>query len=328
MLARIRRPAQVLFLLLALLFIALLLWSQWDELRTYPWQLRPVWLIPAALALLASWGVEVSVWRRLLRLLGGEIEYGMGFRIWFVSAIMRYIPGNVWQPLGMTVLAHRQGVRAEATITSIVLYQVVNLLAVAVIAALYFPLTGNLGLFSGLTTLPIAQLLVFVLLPVVIFLARPQWLIRALNWLLRKVGRPPLVIALSTSELLRAIILTVGTWLLLGLSYAALVMALTGYRLADIASLWPHLMAGYPVAYAVGYLSFVTPSGLAVREGTLYLLLAPILGGGVVTATALAMRVWLVLGELAAAGISVLTWPGGLRIRRNEKPAVGVASDG
>ena len=198
MLARFRRPAQVLFLLLALLFIVLLLYSQWDELRTYPWRLRPVWLIPAAAALLASWVVEVTVWRRLLLLLGGDIGFGMGFRIWFVSAIMRYIPGNVWQPLGMTVLAHRQGVRAEATITSIALYQVVNLLAVAVIAALYFPLTGNLGLFANLTSLPLAQLIVLILLPVLVFLARPQWLIQALNWALGKVGRPPLVIALST----------------------------------------------------------------------------------------------------------------------------------
>ena len=105
-------------------------------------------------------------------------------------------------------------------------------------------------------------------------------------------------------------------------------MALTGYTLSDLTSLWPHLLSSYPVAYAVGYLSFITPSGLAVREGTLYLLLTPILGGGVVAATAVAMRVWLTLGELMVAGFSVLTWPGGIRFRRDEKAALGTTSDG
>jgi hypothetical protein len=36
------------------------------------------------------------------------------------------------------------------------------------------------------------------------------------------------------------------------------------------------------------------------------LLLAPLLGGGVVTIAAIAMRLWITLGELLAAGASLL----------------------
>ncbi len=70
--------------------------------------------------------------------------------------------------------------------------------------------------------------------------------------------------------------------------------------------LLPHLVAAYAIAYAIGFVSLLTPSGLGVREGAFYLLLAPLLGGGFVTVIALAMRIWTTLGELLAAGVSLL----------------------
>lgn len=333
--SRLRRPAQVFFLLLALFFMGLLLWSQWDELRTYSWHVRPIWLIPAAATLVVSWWLEIIIWRRLVSLLGGQIGLGMGFRIWFVSAIMRYIPGNVWQPLGMTVLAYRQGVRPEATVASVALYQVVNLLSAALIAALYFALTANLGLLRDI--LPQAADLrpaaALIALPVVVFLIRPQWLIHLVNWGLRLINRPPLAVALSSRELLRAVGLEMAAWLLLGASFAAVTMSLADWTLTDLSGNAIHLIAGYPIAYAIGYLSFLTPSGLAVREGVMVALAAPVVGAGVITVAALAMRIWLVVCEFVAAGVSLLTWPGhsplkGLGTTGNDLSTMGApASD-
>ena len=328
MFVRLRRPAQVLFLLLALLFMGLLLTSQWDELRNYPWRLQPLWLAPSALCILASWSLEVWMWQRLLRLTGGDLAYGYAFRIWFLSAIIRYIPGNVWQPLGMTVLCHRRGVRPEATLTSVALYQVANLLGIAIIAAIYFPLSENVGLLAGIVPLPLAQLAVLVAIPVVLFLARPQWLIQALNWTLRRIGRRPLPVVISSRALIEITALAVLDWLILGTAFCALVLALGDFTPAAFVAAAPHLLAGYPLAYAVGYLSFITPSGLAVREGILYVLLAPMLGGGIVTVAALAMRLWLMLLEIAAAAASLLTWPGGLRLRRGKEIVAGTPADG
>ena len=322
---KLRRPAQAFFLLLALLFLGLLLYSQWGQLRAYPWEWRPMWLIPAAIALVISWALEVLIWTRLLRLLGDDLAFGYAFRIWFISAIMRYIPGNVWQPLGMTLLAHRRGVRPEATVASIALYQVVNLLTAMLIAAVYFPLSGNMGLLAQYIPPSISRWLAFFALPLIAFLIRPRWLIQLLNYGLRFIGRPPLALALSTRELLRGLALETLAWLLLATSFASLIMAMTTLDFADLRRLAPHLLAGYPIAYAIGYISFVTPSGLAVREGALYVLLAPLLGGAVITAAALAMRVWLALAELIAAAFSALTWPGGVarlqRLATRAKPA-------
>ena len=53
-------------------------------------------------------------------------------------------------------------------------------------------------------------------------------------------------------------------WLLWGASFAALTFALGAYTPAQLWRLTPHLIAVYPIAYAIGLISFITPSGFGV----------------------------------------------------------------
>lgn len=328
MMSRLKKPAQALILMLALLFIFLLLRSQWQELRNYPWRLRPGWLLLAGGFIFASWSVEVKIWVGLLRRMGGSMTFGQGFRIWFVSALVRYVPGNLWQPLGMTVLCRRQRIRAEATVISIALYQAINLLSVTLVAALYFPITGNLGLLAPGQNLVFSPWWVLLLAPTLVFVLRPQWLVMLLNRLLQKMGRTPFPVQLSSTDILGALLLGALDWGLLGMGFAVLTLALQPAPLSQWLTWLPHLVASYPLAYVIGYLSFLTPSGLAVREGALYVLLTPILGGGVATVVALAMRVWLIVCELLAAGLALLSWPGGWRQEFGRRSLAGSEQHG
>ncbi|HHY54349.1 MAG TPA: hypothetical protein GYA08_02825 [Chloroflexi bacterium] len=306
MLIRTLRRLQPLFILLALLFIALLLRSQWQELQSYAWQISPVWLMLSAGWLVAAWGVEVAIWRRLLRTVGGRLPYRSALRIWFLSAIVRYIPGNIWQPLSITLLAQQRGVKPEATLTSIVLYQAIITLAVAPIAAIYFAGTGNWGVLTDVMREVAPWLIVIGLAPPAVFIAQPAWLIAMVNWGLQRLGRSRLPYGLTRTELLYALALAAIDWLLWGAAFATLAFGIHAYPPADLWTLAWHLIAIYPVAYVIGFLSFITPSGLGVREGALYLLLAPVIGGATITLLALAMRVWTTLGEVIAAGVSAL----------------------
>jgi uncharacterized membrane protein YbhN (UPF0104 family) len=278
----ILRRSQPIFLVVALIFVAVLLRGQWEELRAHTWQLHPGWLFISAVLLLASWAMEIGIWRHLLALVGGKLAYPPAIRIWFLSAIVRYIPGNIWQPLSMTLQAQRRGVRAEATLTSVILYQVIIVLAVAPITAFYLVTTGNLGLladmFSSIAPQVALGLAVMAILPVVVFLILPQLLTGAINWLLGKAGRDPLDAELSSGRLLGLLLISILNWLLWGGSFAALTFGLNAYTPEQMASLAPHLIASYPIAYAIGFLSFVTPSGFGVREGAFYLLLTPLAG--------------------------------------------------
>jgi len=298
--------AQPLFLAVAALFMVLLLRSQWATLRNHSWRLHAGWLLLSGVLMLASWALEVGIWRQLLRLLAGRLPYSAGVRIWFLSAIVRYIPGNIWQPLSMTLYCQRYGIRPEITFTSVMLYQLVTLLAVGPIAAIYFAWSHNWGLLTQLLSAFAPWLIGLGLLPVVLFLARPAWLTSIINWLLYKVGREPLTTQLSSQALLQLLLLQVVNWFLWGASFAALTFALGDYDRQQLLALTPHLLAVYPIAYALGLISFITPSGFGVREGAFYLFLAPVMDGGVVTIAALAMRVWTMFGEACMAGISAL----------------------
>lgn len=306
MLMRILRRLQPVFVLLALLFMALLLRSQWQELQSYDWQISLRWLAISAGFLVAAWALEVVIWLRLVQAVGGQLPYWPAVRIWFLSAIVRYIPGNIWQPLSITLQAERRGVKPEATLTSIVLYQAVTLLAVTPIAAFYFAATGNWGVLTGIVGAAAPWLIGLGLAPVVIFIVQPAWLIEMVNWGLAKLGRARLPGGLTRAELLLLLALGALDWLIWGAAFCALAFGIHAYTPAEMWALAPHLIAVYSTAYVVGFLSFFTPSGLGVREGALYLLLVPIAGGATVTLLALAMRVWTMLGEAIAAGISAL----------------------
>ncbi|MEZ4615586.1 MAG: lysylphosphatidylglycerol synthase domain-containing protein [Caldilineaceae bacterium] len=303
---------QPIFFVLALGFVGLLLRSQWPALRAYPWRFDGGWLMLSALLMLASWALEVRIWHQLLRVVEGVVPYGAALRMWFLAALIRYIPGNIWQPLSLTLYCQRWGVRPEATLASVALYQAVVLLAVVPIAVIYFGITHNWGLLTEMLQGYTLWLLVVGTLPVFVFLSRPSWLIAIMNWALRKVGRTPIAGRLTTSQLLWFLVLGIGDWLLWGATFATLSLALGRPMTLTFPEFFLHLVAVYPVAYAIGVLSLITPSGFGVREGTFYLLLTPLLDGGYVTAIALAMRLWNILGEVVMALLAVVAerlWP-------------------
>ena len=298
---RITRWVQPVFFVVACISIALLLSSQWSELRAYPWTLNLGWFLAAIALLLVTWAVEVGIWWHMLQYMGGLLPYLAAVRIWFLSAVMRYIPGNIWQPLSMTLYCKRHGIRVEATLTSIVLYQVVILLAVAPIAAAYLLLYGNLGLLSDTLSAVTPGLIAIALAPVVLFLIRPEYLMTMLNWGLSKIGRPKLDTHLSSRRLFLLLVVAVVDWILWGATFAAFTFSLSEFDPASQIALAPHLIAAFPIAYAIGFLSLITPSGFGVREGAFFLLLSPLMDGVAITLIALAMRFWTAGGELLIA---------------------------
>ena len=143
MLHKALRVAQPLFVAAAIIAIAIFLRSQWNELAAFTWRFDPRWLAISSALLLVTWALEVGIWHRILSLVGGQIAYLAAARIWFLSAIVRYIPGNIWQPLSMTWYCMQRGVRPEATLTSIGLYQAIILLGAAPFAAIYVIAGGS-----------------------------------------------------------------------------------------------------------------------------------------------------------------------------------------
>ena len=290
-----KRIIQVVVLLLALGFLAALLASQWQALQAYDWHIQPGWALLALAGLGLSWLVELGLWRAILGRLGGALRYGQAARVWFLSNITRYIPGNVWQFLSMVELAAEQGVSRVATLTSIVLHQAISTAAGLSLAALYFAWAGEGLWFARLRPFLYA-------LPLGLLLLQPRLLERGLNWLLARFGRPPLRITLTWAQIWALLGGYAIVWLVMGTSFAALVRALTPLTWAQL----PTLVAVFAAAYVIGFLSLLTPSGLGVREGVMTLLLTTALPAGVAALVAIVARLWMIVGELIGVGISLI----------------------
>ena len=310
---------QPVFVAVALLFIAALIYGQWDNLRSLPWEFNPGWLALSAGFLALAWLVEILLWLRILRVMNAGMPLWSATRTWFLSAIVRYIPGNIWQPMSITIYSQERGVPYQVTIMSLLLFQASIILSVAPIAAVYFAATGNWGLLTGYLSWAAPGLILIGLTPVIVFLVRPAWLVAIINWVLVRTAKRSISTHLTRLNLLGLLGIALVDWLFWGCAFAALCFGVQHYEPAEIVQLAPHLIASYPIAYAIGFLSFITPSGIGVREGAFYVLLAPVAGAGAATLFALAMRVWTTLGEVVAAGLALLF--------RDDPAAVAAAAD-
>ncbi len=298
-----KRLAQVIVLLLALGFMAALVQRQLAALQGYQWQLSPGWAVVALVSLELTWLFEAATWWAILGSLGRRLPYRRIVPIWFLSNIVRYIPGNVWQFLGMAELAAEHGVSRLVTLTSIVLHQVISIVVAIALAAAYFAATGQGAWFDRLRPL-------LWLAPLGLLLLQPKLLERTLNRVLTRLRRPPIRVSLTWGQIALLCLRYVVVWLAMGLSYAALVRALTPFPVTVV----PHLAAAWTAAYVIGFLSLLTPSGLGVREGIMILLLNPILPPPLPALVAIVARLWMVVGELLGAGAALLAQPTDLKL--------------
>jgi glycosyltransferase 2 family protein len=274
----------------AFVLLGVLVFRQWDSLQQYELQIRPKWLLASAVFIITGWVIEILMWRRTLGLLDGHLDSWTAMRVWFTSSIVRYIPGNVWQPFSLTVLCREHGIRAEATLASFSLFQVVHVLSVGLIAAVYLAVLGRPGAQPSSIGTSSLWWALAAALPVVLFLWRPDLILAVANFALRKLGREPLPLNLSTGELLKLSGISLTAWACFCAGFATLAGSLL-----TSGSFWqaaPHLIGAYPIAYVVGFVSFLTPSGLVVREGMLFLLLSPVIGKGDAVVIPIAMRAW------------------------------------
>lgn len=211
-------------------------------------------------------------------------------RAFYLTQLGKYIPGSIWPVVAMAGAVTRLGLRRAAGVRALVL-------SLAVSTASGLVLGGSLVLFAvlrpALWWLPTIGLLALVWV-----VARPD---TALD-LFRPVLRTFLPARLSRSGLRRALLWSLVTWLMLGLQCWLLVVALGGPT-------WDSLIpatGGFALAYAIGVVILVAPSGLGIREGVLAVVLVATLGGSFdhdrAVVLVLASRVLLVLVDFAVAG--------------------------
>jgi glycosyltransferase 2 family protein len=274
-------------------FFGVTLAARWREVISLKWQPRPGLFVLACVLLAVSYAMVACIWGLALRRAAGTPLLA-GARIWFLANLARYVPGNLWSYVGAVELARREGVERPRTLAVMALTQVLSV-AVALLAGLPVLLAERARLgrpaLLGAVAVAVVAAVAAVFRRQLLGLARRR---------VPGLDAGGLVPSPGTVALL-----TVGYaayWAVTGLAFAALVAS--AYRLpaGDV----PLVVAAYAAAYAVGFLSLLTPAGLGVREGVLVVALAPVLPAGPALVVALVSRAWMMVAELAGAGIAQL----------------------
>jgi hypothetical protein len=289
----IRRVAGYALAALVLFFLGRLLYQNQTELaaQRVAFQFDLGLLIVSLVFQVVGLSLSVETWRRLLDEMDGHISFRNAFRIWWFSNLTRYIPGNIWQPATMAVLGEREGVPKSKTILSQALFILLTLALAGVLSITLLPLADSARIW--LMTICAAAVLFFAAPPIF------RFVLRGIARLLRYEP------AQSTPTFWRGLLplIVAGLmWLAYGLSFYFFVRALgiTGEPT------WTTAVPLYAGAYLIGYLSFLTPSGLGIREGAMAFFLGAYLPSSMAIAVALLARLLAIAGEMVCVGLAWL----------------------
>jgi hypothetical protein len=249
----------------------------------------------------AYYAVFVLGWQRILAAYGIRVPYRVALQAEMLSMLAKYVPGGVWTPAARVVALRRFGVKD----TQVVLASVLLEAGLSAVAGVGVFLLG-LVLVSDVDA-PLMPLLLFGI--VVGILLHPRVFAPVAKRLLRPFGaaevRP--LPARTNFELLGFYALT---WPLGGAALFFLLRAVGGDP--DVTAI-PFLGGTSAVGAIVAVLAVFAPSGLGVREASMYGLLLAVVGEAVALGATVLNRLAITLVEAA------LLLAGALLIRRRRQ---------
>jgi hypothetical protein len=281
--------------------------------------LRPAWLALSAALYLLALGGSAWFWYRLLRSFGERPDVPATVRAYYLGHLGKYVPGKAWALLMRGNLVRGPGVRLGVAIIS-AFYEVLTTMAsgallAAVLFAVQTPADSQLGVHPVLIGVLLLALLGLPLLPGVF-----NRLVARLADRFRTVESFRLP-RLRGGTLALGLAVTGCGWFALGASLWAAVQAVVPEPYPLTPGAWARSTAMVGLSYVAGFLAFMLPSGVGVREGVLEGFLAPELAGrvshgpAVATATVLLVRLLWTAAELVmAAAVYWLPGPRGSRI--------------
>lgn len=239
-------------------------------------ELQPGWLAVALGLFLVWFYLRAMAWDRISRLHGFGEGQKLNLRMWSQSELMRYVPGNIWSLAARYRGATAGGVSRGGSAQALALEALLQLAGAAIVAG-WFWLGGwwkaaALGLFAALP---------FIL---------PKLLPRFWK-LLRRTSILPTV---APNDLNILIGLYTLIWLIFGVANAALYFAFPDLPLVGISGLIGLNVA----AWLIGFVSFITPMGLGVREVVIVKMFAPVVASGPASIVAVVSRLWLIVSEI------------------------------
>ncbi|MBN1452882.1 MAG: flippase-like domain-containing protein [Anaerolineales bacterium] len=280
---------------LALVLLGWAVASSWQQLSEYDWQWQWPALIYSCIGYNGTLLTATLGWRSIMRRLGSNIPLRKHWKVYTFTNIAKRLPSGIWYASGRLLMYEQMGVAKRTVSLALILEMLLITYTGALLASLlvFFltpPLTWS------------AQVWIYASFAVCIVLAlKPQWLVRAFNYLQGKLGRAPLDIILTWRDLIRWIPFYILTWASGGLMLYWMICAfysLPSTSVVEIVSIWT-------ISGLIGTLSTTfLPLSIGPRELALTALLQTIIPLPVAAALAIFSRIWLAINQAIWFGIS------------------------
>jgi uncharacterized membrane protein YbhN (UPF0104 family) len=203
--------------------------------------------------------------------------------LFFQAQLGKYIPGSIWQYAGRAAVARANGIPVGPVGVSLAIEFAAAAIAAGSMAGFL------LGWWGALILAAAAVLLV--------------------------AGGRPTRSRLPAFVTVKATLLSLPAWLVLGASFWLCAQGLVAVPASDLA----FYMGTFAVAWLAGLLAIYAPGGLGVREAVLVALLHGRIGAANALVVAAVSRLMLILADVLLAGISTAA------MRRGGRPRLDVA---
>jgi glycosyltransferase 2 family protein len=260
-------------------------------------------LFVLACAVLAAYYLAfVLGWIRILDDWGVAISYPAALRAEMVSMLAKYIPGGIWAPVARVAAARRFGITDAWLVTASMLLEA-GISAAAGVLVFVISLVWVKGVDA-----PIAPIVCFGV--AVAVLVHPRVFRAVIARMLRRLGYRRELPPLRGDTVGLLVVFYAGTWVLGGF---ALWLLLRSVGAHPAPSTIIYLGGTAAIGAIVAVLAFFAPSGLGVREGTVYTLMLAVAPSGQALAATALNRVAITVVEV------LLLVVGGLFLRAPER---------
>lgn len=240
--------------------------KNWSELTAHSFQWNP-WLL--ALGFVGFILQELSfgvIWRAVLQRLGYTLPLRVSLRIYLSSEFVRYIPGNIWHVLTRILWVNKYGVPRSVALASMTIELITKLASGVLIFAASLLFWHDITALGSLTQKGIIFALGAGTIVALFVILYPPVLNGLLNMALRLLKREPVSLTVRYRDVL---LVTLGwclSWLVAGSGFYVMTLGL--WPSAPLLA-WPICIGIYALGWDIGFVSFITPSGLGFREAAI-----------------------------------------------------------
>lgn len=285
--------------ILAFLFVGKIIMTHSNEILGSLKNLNWLFLLGAIITFVIYFFLRAYFWWRMLEINHHNVLFKEINFLWGSTEMKRFIPGNIWSVLSRSNALTKKAIPLKTTL-SLQLIEVQYITIASFVLSLF---AINFIVFGVLPPLPLAHLAVSIItIGVLILIILFLFLKKLITYYSPLKRLDPYIPSYRWEDNLKLLLIATTALFLFGLGTYFSISAITFLYIRDITT----LIGFFVFALLIGYISFITPMGLGVREGIITIGLSKYTSLPLASFGAIFARIVFIISEIIFLGLSYL----------------------